>query len=308
MNKTSHPCPLDIHAVLITQRVHVAKNKQTNKKLFFPILVEFSSNHGSPLRKITAQGKQTRGSQVPRVTPRAPKSVILYYEVLVQKGKMLSVVGKCHVCVSLPPVNMPSVELNNSSHYKEVIFPSKKLRAGHWRKGKWECAWWWGKIREDTEFQSAWPTEQSQLWGQPDREARISVYRCTKLMAMKRILHRHKSTLVFRLMYPECKLFSPLSERMLASGTGWALLVLFFKVFACRNELTTCALIHRRTLCLTSQDTNSQSRLKLMKTERQARVHTGWTWHASPGKGWSRLCWAPASSFHLLHSISVTCC
>ena len=158
---------------------------------------------------------------------------------------------------------MPSVELNNSSHYKEVIFPPKKLRADHWRKGKWECAWWWGEIREDTEFHSAWPTEQSQLWGQPDREARISVYRCTKLMAMKRILHRHKSTLVFRLMYPECKLFSPLSERMLASGTGWALLVLFFKVFACRNELTTCSLIHRRTLCLTSQDTNSQSRLKL---------------------------------------------
>ena len=59
---------------------------------FFPISVEFSSNHGSPLRKITAQGKRARGSQVPRVTLRVPKSVILYHEVLVQKGKMLFVV------------------------------------------------------------------------------------------------------------------------------------------------------------------------------------------------------------------------
>lgn len=46
---------------------------------------------------------------------------------------------------------------------------------------------------------------------------------------------------------------------MLASGTGCALLVLFFKVFACRHELTACSLIHRRTLCLTSQDINSES-------------------------------------------------
>lgn len=69
---------------------------------------------------------------MPRVTLRAPNSVILSYEVLVQKGKMLFVViGKCHVYVSSPPVNMPSVELSNSSHYKEVIFPPKKLRAGH---------------------------------------------------------------------------------------------------------------------------------------------------------------------------------
>lgn len=84
------------------------------------------------MRKITAQGKRARGSQVPRITPRVPKSVILFYEALVQKGKMLFVViGKCRVYVSFPPVNMPSVELSNSSHYKEVIFPPKKLRAGH---------------------------------------------------------------------------------------------------------------------------------------------------------------------------------
>lgn len=112
------------------------KEYMWQKNLFFPISVEFSSNHGSSLRKITAQGKRARSSQVPRVTLRAPNSVILSYEVLVQKGKMLFVViGKCHVYVSSPPVNMPSVELSNSSHYKEVIFPPKKLRAGHWRKG-----------------------------------------------------------------------------------------------------------------------------------------------------------------------------
>ena len=112
------------------------KEYMWQKNLFFPISVEFSSNHGSSLRKITAQGKRARSSQVPRVTLRAPNSVILSYEVLVQKGKMLFVViGKCLVYVSSPPVNMPSVELSNSSHYKEVIFPPKKLRAGHWRKG-----------------------------------------------------------------------------------------------------------------------------------------------------------------------------
>lgn len=43
--------------------------------------------------------------------------------------------------------------------------------------------------------------------GQPDSEARITVYLCSKLMAMKIILPRHKSTLVFRLMHPECELF-----------------------------------------------------------------------------------------------------
>lgn len=86
--------------------------------------------------------------------------------------------------------------------------------------------------------------EGSQLGGQPDSEARISVYRCTKLMAMKRILPRHKSTLVSRLMYTECKLFSPCSEGVnacLLQGRGRVTVVLFFEVFACRGDLTTCS-------------------------------------------------------------------
>lgn len=87
-----------------------------------------------------------------------------------KKGKMLFVViGKCRVYVSFPPVNMPSVELSNSSHYKEVIFPPKKLRAGHWRKGNESvCLMMRNQRGSGVSFGMA--TDVPQLWGQPDRK------------------------------------------------------------------------------------------------------------------------------------------
>lgn len=145
-----------------------------------------------------------------------PECQNLWYDTMMcwcKRAKCFSLFLQCAVCVFLlPPVHIPSAELNNYSYHLEVTFPPKKLRAGYWREREIRVLPTMGEIREDTQFHSAWPSEGSRLGGQPDSEARISVYRCTKLMAMKRILPRHKSTLVFRLTYPECKLFSPFSE------------------------------------------------------------------------------------------------
>lgn len=66
-----------------------------------------------------------------------------------------------------------------------------------------------------------WPGEGSQPAGQPDSEARITVYLCSKLMAMKIILPRHKSTLVFRLMHPECELFISSPNDLTCARSPW---------------------------------------------------------------------------------------
>lgn len=131
---------------------------------------------------------------------------------------LLVVLGMCLLRVSFAfslHTSNGTVAMCTNSNYLyslEVIFPPRKPQAGHWGNGNLEHSGWSGEIREEPRFHSAWPAQGSQLGGQPDSEAGISVYRCTKLMAMKRILPGHKSTLVFRLMYPECKLFRPFSE------------------------------------------------------------------------------------------------
>lgn len=169
-----------------------------------------------------------------------------------------------------------------------------------------------GQVREDRYTVSRpWPAEGSQLGGQPDSKARLSNYRCSKLMAMKRILPGHKSTLVFRLMYPECKLFSPFSEGvnaclLPAEAEPW--LCYFWKYLLAE---VTWPLARWYTEGRFFPDISGykftrtlKSLLKLVATERQARVHTGWMRLASPGQslnssllGWHFL--LPLATEHL---------
>ena len=136
-----------------------------------------------------------------------------------RRAKCLQWLLRCVVCVCvcvllLPPVNILSTELKNYSYDLEVISPPKKLETGHGGERELRVFTTIGAIREDTQFHRAWPAQGSQLRGQPDSQARISLCRCTRLTERKRILPRHKSTLVFRLMHAECKLFSPSQKEL----------------------------------------------------------------------------------------------